>query len=492
MTAERPTEHLSQLVDKLRELPRETEWVELKENKADPHELGEYISALSNAAALHERKYGYLVWGIRDGDHAVVGTTFDPGAAKQGNEDLENWLQRLLEPGLAFRFFPVLVEGKSVVVLEIEPARLHPTRFSGQEFIRVGSYKKKLKDHPEKERALWRVFERTTFESGAARERTSTDEVVNLLDYTSYFDLLGRPLPESKRLIVEDLARDGLVQPDDAGMWTVTNLGALLFAKRLDDFGHLGRKGVRVIIYPGRDRLASQKEQLGGKGYASGFAGLIAYINGLVPANEVIGQALRKTVPMYPELAVRELVANALVHQDLVLTGTGPMIEIFSDRMEVSNPGTPLVATDRFVDAPPRSRNEAMASLLRRAGICEERGSGIDKVVHETEVYQLPAPLFEVAEGATRAVLFAQRELQQMDPKDRIRACYLHACLRYVSRDFLTNTSLRKRFGLDDRNTATASRLIREAVTAGAIVAADENASKKYMKYIPWWAIEAR
>ena len=117
---------------------------------------------------------------------------------------------------------------------------------------------------------------------------------------------------------------------------------------------------------------------------------------------------------MYPILAVRELAANALIHQDFAITGTGPMIEIFDDRMEITNPGKPLVSTDRFLDTAPRSRNEALASFMRRAGICEERGSGIDKVVFETELHQLPAPFFEMAENATRAVLFAHKELREM------------------------------------------------------------------------------
>ena len=91
--------------------------------------------------------------------------------------------------------------------------------------------------------------------------------------------------------------------------------------------------------------------------------------------------------------AVRELVANALIHQDFSVTGAGPMVEIFDGRIEITNPGEPLVDTRRFLDNPPASRNEALTSLMRRFDICEERGSGIDKVVAEVERHQLPAPL---------------------------------------------------------------------------------------------------
>ena len=249
---------------------------------------------------------------------------------------------------------------------------------------------------------------------------------------------------------------------------------------------------MRVIQYQGTSRLETIKEQIATQGYANGFEELIRFINGLLPSSEVIGQALRKTVPMFPELAVRELVANALIHQDFLLTGTGPLVEIFEDRVEITNPGEPLVDTQRFVDSPPRSRNEALASLMRRIGICEERGSGWDKVVFQIELHQLPAPLPEATADHTRVVLFAPQPLSKMGKADRLRAVYLHACLRYVSREHLTNTSVRQRFGIEPRNSATASRLIREAVEAGYIVPHDPKAAPKLMRYVPHWAAPPR
>jgi ATP-dependent DNA helicase RecG len=245
---------------------------------------------------------------------------------------------------------------------------------------------------------------------------------------------------------------------------------------------------VRVIVYKNASRLETIREQVGNKGYATGFEGLIGYINNLLPSNEVIGQALRRDVPVYPELAVRELVANAIIHQDFFIRGTSPMIEIFSDRMEITNPGLPLIKTERFLDSPPKSRNEALASFLRRSGICEERGSGIDKVVFQTEFYQLPAPMFEVTDEHTRSVLFAPRPFNEMEKSDRIRACYLHACLKYVNRDYMTNTTLRERFGIEPKNSAIASRIIRETMDAGFVRPYETQMSKKYSKYLPFWA----
>jgi len=206
-----------------------------------------------------------------------------------------------------------------------------------------------------------------------------------------------------------------------------------------------------------------------------------------LPRNEVILKAFRKDVPMYPQLAVRELVANALIHQDLFVSGSGPMIEIFTDRMEITNPGTPLVSIQRFLDCPPRSRNEVLASFMRRVGICEERGSGIDKVVSETESFQLPAPMFESVEQHTRITLYAHKSLNDMGKDERIRACYLHACLKFVNREYMTNTSLRQRLGIEEQNSATASRIIRDTIADNLIRHYDPAASRKYAKYVPFW-----
>ncbi|WP_310599663.1 ATP-binding protein [Desulfobulbus sp.] len=488
MGIDRSESDLLGLVAELRKLPQETEWVEFKHNNTEPDEIGEYLSALANAAALTGKVYAYLVWGVQNDTHAIVGTAFNPVTAKVGNEALESWLLRLLSPKINFRFFAFQVGDKPVVLLEIGAAFRHPVQFKNTEFIRIGSYKKKLKDFPEKERELWRVFDSIPFEKEIAAENVTAEDVLRSLDYPAYFDLLSLPLPEGRDGVLAALAADDMIVRGKGGKWSITNLGAVLFAKRLADFRTLKRKAVRVVLYKGESRVETVREQEGSKGYATGFEGLIGFVANLLPSNEVIGQALRKQVPMFPELAIRELVANSIIHQDFHSTGTAPMVEIFASRMEITNPGLPLVQTDRFLDSPPKSRNEGLASFMRRIGICEERGSGVDKVVFQTEFYQLPAPLFETVDEHTRAVLFAHRELKEMDKADRVRACYLHACLRYVQRDYMTNTTLRERFGINEKNSAVASRLIKEGIDAGLIVPHDENAGRKYMKYLPRWA----
>lgn len=488
MTIERSAEYLASLIRELCDLRGETEWVEFKVNAREPETIGEYISALSNSAALVGKAFAYMLWGISDQDHSVVGTSFDPGVTKVGNEALENWLLRLLGPKVQFRFFEVRVDGRSVVVLEIERAFRQPVQFRGQEYIRVGSYKKKLKDFPEKARTLWRVFDETPFESRVAAERLCDDELLRLIDYPAYFDLLKQPLPANRKGIVNALASDNLIRRCDAGGWNVTNLGAVLFAKQLGDFGNLGRKAVRVVQYRGTSRIETLRERVCDAGYAVGFENVIGQVDGLLPSNEVIEHGIRNTVFDFPMPAVRELVANALIHQDFFITGAGPMVEIFEGRIEITNPGAPLVDSQRFVDSPPRSRNESLAAFMRRIGICEERGSGWDKVVFQSELFQLPAPRVETGNHYTRVLLFGPRPLSRMNGEERIRALYLHACLKYVNEEYLTNSSVRQRFGIEARNSARASRLIAEAVEARAIVADNPDAARKKMQYLPCWA----
>ena len=490
MTTFHPDKNITDLVRELCKLSTETEWVEFKVNVDKPKEVGEYISALANSAALLGKEFAYIVWGVSDNDHSVIGTNFDPRSTKSGNEELENWLLRLLEPRINFRFSKALVDGVSVVVLKIDKASHQPVKFKGQEYIRIGSYKKKLRDFPEKERALWRVFEQTPFEHRILFEQVHDDEVLRLFDYPAYFELLNLPLPENRNGILEALAQDNLIHKSDGGGWDVKSLGLVLFAKDMENINNLRRKSVRVIQYCGNSRIETLREQVFAKGYASGFESLIQFINNLLPSNEVIEAAIRKTVLKFPELAIRELVANALIHQDFFITGAGPMIEIFEDRLEITNPGAPLVDTQRFVDSPPRSRNESLASLMRRTGICEERGSGWDKIVLQSELYQLPAPLVEVVGDNTRVVLFARRSLSSMNKRERVRAMYFHACLRYVNHEYVTNTSVRERFGISSRNSARASKLIAESIDEDVIMLDDPNASPKLRRYVPWWAKE--
>ena len=224
-------------------------------------------------------------------------------------------------------------------------------------------------------------------------------------------------------------------------------------------------------------------------GYGAGFVNLVDYVDRLIPKHEQIGKALRTEHPTFPPVAIRELIANALIHQDMTITGAGPSVELFSNRLEITNPGTPLISPNRFIDAPPRSRNEALAAFMRRMKLCEEQGTGIDKAIAAVERRHMPPPDFRTGNGrieATRATLFAPTGFAEMMIQERVRACYQHASLKFLERGVLTNASLRQRFGLAGRYSAKMSQVIRLARERGLIKPADPAHLRS--GYVPFWA----
>lgn len=321
-----------------------------------------------------------------------------------------------------------------------------------------------------------------------ARSGCTEEQVVALLDVQGYFDLRDRPLPSTRLEVLDTLASKGFVRRKD-GLYDMTNLGALLLAKRLTDFETVARKGVRLIVYDGvsKRKVRDGKDITGLKGYAVGFEGLVHYIHEQLPASEEIASALRTTTYAYPLNAIREIIGNAIVHQDLTERGTGVTVEIYDDRIEVTNPGLPILSPDRFIDES-QSRNERFAAALRQLGICEERGYGMDEVVTQIELHQLPPYRCRLGAHHTTVILSRYKALKDLSPEERVNAVYQHGVLRFVNNQITNNESIRERFKIDKKNSATASRLLSEAVNAGKIRASDPDAANKLMRYIPYWA----
>jgi ATP-dependent DNA helicase RecG len=395
-------------------------------------------------------------------------------------------MQRL-SPKIEVEIFELFIEDKLVTVFQIQSAINQPTNFTHKAYIRVGSITRFLKEFPEKERKIWNKMPNHFFEKSIALQVDTAVDVVELLDTQCYYELLKIPYPSTREAVIERFISEKFIIENYQG-FAITNLGAILFAKDLHNFDTVKRKAVRVLQYKDKNKLKTIKDQEGKYGYAVGFEGMIKFINDLLPSNEVIGQALRDTVNMYPEIAIRELVANAIIHQNFEERGTGPMIEIYVDRIEISNPGLPLITPIRFIDEY-QSRNEDLASIMRRFRICEEKGSGIDKVIINIELFQLPALDVQIQEKHTKVILYAYQKFADMDKSDKIRACYQHACLKFVTNDIMTNQSLRQRFNIADENAAMVSRMIKDTFEAGLIKEVDpENKSRKFVKYIPIWA----
>jgi ATP-dependent DNA helicase RecG len=476
------------LINELRAQPTEAPWLEFKNNNTDPDMIGKRCSALSNAARIESRDCAYMVWGIEDGSHAVTGTDFNPNAKTVGNQVLQLWLANSLQPSIAFSFRTVMHPEGRVVLLEIPAATGTPVAFNNIAYIRIGSTTPKLTDYPARYQQLIERMQPYRWEQGIARQYASGNEVLALLDYSQYFRLSKQPLPDNRTGIFDRLEAERIIVKDVGDRWNITNLGAILFANQLSDFdAGLARKAVRFVAYNGPNRAAPvTHRQDANRGYAVGFENFLGYLNGLLPKNEHIGKALREETPMFPELAIRELVANALIHQNMTITGTGPQIELFADRIEISNPGCPLIKPERMVDLPPRSRNEVLASLMRRMGICEEQGSGLDKVLSQVELFQLPPPLFRADENSMQVVLYGPRSFADMTPEERISACYFHAVLKFLSGDKMKNASLCVRLGIASKNAAQATAVINRALDAGLIRVADTEHPRA--GYLPHWA----
>ena len=335
---------------------------------------------------------------------------------------------------------------------------------------------------------------RAVFSEGKAQwlaehawEGLADTDVAELLDTPRYFKLLNLPQPNSTKSVLDRLIRERIVVRGSTG-YAITKLGAILLARHLDAIDGLGRKAPRVVVYAGKGKLHTRKEHTIDKGYATSFEELFEFIEIQTPTREVIERALRREERAYPLIAIRELVANALVHQDFDVSGASVMVEIYDDRIEISNPGQPAVQLDRFIDEY-RCRNEPLADLMRRFGICEEKGSGIDKVIQAAEVFQLPAPEFRVDGVRTTCVLHGPRDFADMSRDDRIRACYQHCCLRYVMNERMTNQSLRERFHVPEEKSTLVSQVIAATQAAGKIKVDGAAAhSKRYARYVPFWA----
>ena len=481
-------ENLDKLVVELCKLPNETQWVEFKHNNYLPEMIGQDISALANSATLHEKSCAYMLWGVDDTTHEIVGTEFNMQTVKKGQQELENWLRSLLSKNADFEFHSVKVEDKNVGVLIIHRAVNQTVMFQKVDYIRVGSYTKKLSEYPALQAQLWDRLRTSKFEERIAKHDLDLVTALGMLEYSTYFDLVKMPQPTNAEGICYYLEEEHILEKLDNGLYAITNLGAILFAKRLSDFPRLSRKAVRVVHYKRSNRLNMLKEYDGTKGYAVGFEGLLGFIDALLPTAEVINGALREKKTAYPSLAIREAVGNALIHQDFSIPGTGPVVEIFDGRIEITNPGTPMVDIKRIVDNPPKSRNEKLAELMRRLRICEELGTGWDKIVISCELQMLPAPKIDLYEENTKVTLYAEMPFTSLSAEDKLWACYLHACVKQVENEQLTNTTLRERFGLKPSSSGSVSRLIKEAVNMKLIKPLDPDTAPRYMRYIPYWA----
>lgn len=456
--------------------PSEHRRLEFKEakNQYSRSELCRYCVALANGGG------GHFVLGIADSPHRVVGTKAFPHHAEAEQEVFQR-------TGISITADIIQHPDGRVLAFTV-PGRPPGIayRFEGRYLQRVGASTVDMPD--DQLRKIFAENQPDWLDQYVCTELTP-ESALALLDAGAFFTHSKLPQPAGDAETLEQLVQRGFLDRQNGG-YAIRRLGALLLARRLSDFPDLQFRAIRIIVYLGKNKLEARRDWTCDQGYATSFYRIVEYVMEQIPQREVIRGAMRQEVQLLPADIVRELLANAMVHQDFTQRGKEPRIEIYSDRIEFTNPGEPLVEVEDFIRND-RARNPQLMEAMRRMKLCERRGSGIDLVIHSTELHQLRAPEFRRDSGQTMARVYGQAELGELNRNDRIRACHQHCQLRYLSAgEPMTNQSLRERFGAPQKDSALVSRIISDTVRAGLIRPDREAAgdSRRFACYLPVWA----
>ena len=296
----------------------ENHCLEFKTNNNNPERIGKYISALSNMAVIDNVEYGYLVYGIDDKTHAIVGTNIDLHKDKVGNATLEFWLNSLLFPKGVFDFDDLLVDNKRVVIIQIKKAVSSTTTFSGDEYGRVNESLVSLSTQPQLRKDLWEKILFSVRENDVALASVPPLELEKYIDIRKYYSLLKQSYPLSFEEITTRLVGEGFVKKRDDGRLDITILGALCIATSFSCFPSLGNKGIEIIKYSTSSRASSTNIPIKfDSGYLFCFEPIINTVINLMGAKEVVERGVRMRQEPIPALIVREMVGNAMIHQNI-------------------------------------------------------------------------------------------------------------------------------------------------------------------------------
>lgn len=468
------------LKDSLTPIPHELSELDWKSNLSTKTErLAQHICAFSN-----HQGGGMFAYGIND----------DATFCSLSKDEIEEIVKKLgniahnnLSQAIDIDYAVLDYEGHPILFVYVPEQREKPIYMRGKDYhdayCRVNGQTRRMSELQVRNQIA--SSQGLSYEERIAKRDISKNDLLLLLNYRKFFELLDKDIPKSTDSIISRMSEYGLCR-GNGERWNITNLGAILFANNLNDFKELAPRKVIVRKYVGTNNRELLIEQIGQYGYAVGFEGLVDFIMRYV-STESIG-VKREAVSEYPRIAIREFVANALVHQDFSVSGINITIEIFSNRIIITNPGAPLNDVNRLIDLPPNSRNEKLAEQMFLLGFCERRGSGIDRAIAAIEEMHLPAPRIAKEESCTRVSLFPHKELNDMTKQEKIEACYQHACLLNEDGKVMNNQSVRERFNLKKTQSAIASRIIADTQEANLIKVANADiVSKKYMTYVPYY-----
>ena len=343
----------------------EQEWFEFKENWFQPEELGEYVSALSNAAAFHYQEMAYFIWGVDDTTHEIVGTDFNQ-YCDYNREPYQNYLARNLSPSINFSFEEVEIEGKRVVVMLIPPAEEIPTAFRETRFIRIGSSKNNIKKYPKREIQLFKILD------GRVETIETLVSKYQDLTFNKLFGYYG-----SKGIILkEDTFEKNLRLRNKDGEYN-------MLAQLLSDNSHIP---LRVSIFEGETKASPlfSVREFGDNCILYSLDNLLQYgdVLNLIQADEENRVVERKDVPLFDNKAFREAIINAVLHNYWV-SGNEPMISVFSDRIEILSRGTlaPAQTMEGFYLGESVPVNEKLSEIFLQLHISEKSGRGIPTII---------------------------------------------------------------------------------------------------------------
>ncbi|RVU73947.1 ATP-binding protein [Lactobacillus sp. HT06-2] len=483
----------------------ESETVEYKTGLKDAKTIGQYIYALGNSALAANVPHAYLIWGVEDLTKKIVGTNFDPylekafvenkkGKSSKSNISLTFYLNKYIDPKLNLIWDKCQIDDKDLVCLTIDVSHLNqPLKFMGIDYIRVGTSNQKLNMFPEKEQRIWETFESSKFELEFAKTGLTYNQLSEYLDLDSYVKNITENL-NNDAAVKDSLVHNNIVAQVDKDLFNITNLGAYTLAKDLHKFPLLQDRSIFITKYRGNMKLANAiYNEAESSGIVVSFDKIMKDIMDHIPYHENYDAGVRKEIYKFPIIAVRELLANALVHQDFTISGMRPMVEIFDNRVVISNPGIPLIEPLRFLDVPPRSRNPELANLLSKFHITESRGTGIDKVVYALEQAKLPAvEILSKGTTATQVTIREKKAFKDLSVTEKNEAIYWDASLKYVNDMKISNSTLRETFQLTDKEASLISKALASSMEANLIRPYDANAGKKFMEYIPYWGVSVQ
>lgn len=356
---------IKEIVSGLCEYTDEQEWFEFKENWFQPDQLGEYISALSNAAAFHYKKYAYFVWGVNDETHEIAGTKFNQ-YCNHNKEPYQNYLARNLYPSINFKFEEDTIDGQRVVVLIIPAATEIPTSFKEKRYIRIGSSKCNINDYPRREIELFKILD------GRTETIESTSSRYQDLIFNKLFGYYG-----SKGIVLNrDTFIKNLGLKNEEGEYNI-------LAQLLSDNSHIP---LRVSIFDGKTKgsnLFSVRE-FGNNCLLYTLDELLRYgdVLNIIQADETDRVVERKEVPLFDNKAFREAIINAVLHNRWV-EGNEPMISVFSDRIEILSRGTiaPAQTMEGFYLGESVPVNDKLSEIFLQLHISEKSGRGVPKII---------------------------------------------------------------------------------------------------------------